>query len=323
MIVFGIDIGGTSIKGATINEKGIILDRFSLDVNKTDSPEYTLGKLCDIINSIIKDNKYDESISGIGIGTPGIIDFEKGMILSSPNLPTWGMFKIKDFIKEKTNLPVEINNDANAAALGESTFGSGKSYDNVVMLTLGTGVGSGIILNKKIYDGNKHQGAEIGHMVIKANGRPCGCGRRGCLEAYASATALIKITNEELKKHPETNMHKVVKELGKVDARVPFIAAKKDDKVAKRIIKNYVSDLSEGILNICNIFRPEAIILSGGVANEGEYLLDMIRKYIKKHHYGMFNSPFVDIRQATLGYDSGKIGAACLILKINDRRSDL
>ena len=149
MIVFGIDIGGTSIKGATINEKGIILDRFSLDVNKTDSPEYTLGKLCDIINSIIKDNKYDESISGIGIGTPGIIDFEKGMILSSPNLPTWCMFKIKDFIKENTNLPVEINNDANAAALGESTFGSGKSYDNVVMLTLGTGVGSGIILNKK------------------------------------------------------------------------------------------------------------------------------------------------------------------------------
>ena len=315
MIVFGIDIGGTSIKGATINEKGIILDRFSLDVNKTDSPEYTLGKLCDIINSIIKEDKYDEPISGIGIGTPGIIDYEKGMILSSPNLPTWSMFKIKDFIKENTKLPVEINNDANAAALGESTFGSGKSYDNVVMLTLGTGVGSGIILNKKIFDGNKHQGAEIGHMVIKANGRPCGCGRRGCLEAYASATALIKITSEELKKHPESMMHEVAKALGKIDARVPFIAAKKDDKVARRIIKNYVSDLSEGILNICNIFRPEAIILSGGVANEGEYLLDMIRKYIKKHHYGMLNSPFVDIRQATLGYDSGKIGAACLILR--------
>ena len=315
MTVFGIDIGGTSIKGAVITDKGVILDRFSLKVNKEDSPEHTLGKLCEIINTIINKNEFDEPISGIGIGTPGIIDFDKGMILSSPNLPTWTSFKIKEFIKEKTKLPVEINNDANAAALGESTFGSGKSYDNVVMLTLGTGVGSGIILNKKIYDGNKHQGAEIGHMVIKTNGRKCGCGRRGCLEAYASATALIKITDEELKRHPESKMADVINELGKCDARVPFIAAKQGDKAAKRIIRNYVRDLSEGILNICNIFRPEAIILSGGVANEGEYLLDMIRKYIKKHHYGMLNSPFVDIRQATLGYDSGKIGAACLILK--------
>lgn len=315
MIVLGIDIGGTSIKGAAINDKGKILDRFSLAVNKIDSPEFTIGKLCEITISFIKDKKYEEPITGIGIGTPGIIDFEKGIILSSPNLPTWSMFPIKEFISKHTGLPVVINNDANAAALGESTFGSGKSYNNVIMLTLGTGVGSGIIINKKIYDGNKHQGAEIGHMVIKSKGRLCGCGRRGCLEAYASASALIKISDEEMTKHPESIMSDISKELGKKDARVPFIAAKRGDKTAKRIINRYVEDLSEGILNICNIFRPEAIILSGGVANEGEYLLDMIRKYIKKRNYGMNNSPFVDIRQATLGYDSGKIGAACLALQ--------
>lgn len=315
MIVLGIDIGGTSIKGAVINDKGKILDRFSLSVNKADSPEFTIGKLCNDINDIISNNKYQEPISGIGIGTPGIIDHEKGVILSSPNLPTWSMFNLKEFISKKTKLPVEINNDANAAALGESTFGSGKNYNNVIMLTLGTGVGSGIIIDKKVYDGNQHQGAEIGHMVIKGNGRLCGCGRRGCLEAYASASALIKISNEEMKKHPESKMNQIVKELNKCDARVPFIAARDNDKVAKRIIRNYVSDLSEGIINICNIFRPEAIILSGGVANEGDYLLDMVKEYVKKRHYGMLNSPVVDIRLATLGYDSGKIGAACLVLQ--------
>lgn len=315
MNVLGIDIGGTSIKGAVINDKGVILDRFSLDVNKLDTPEYTVGELCKIINKFINDKKYDEPLVGIGIGTPGIIDYEKGIILSSPNLPTWSMFKIKDFIYDRVHLPIEINNDANLAALGESTFGSGKEYNNMIMLTLGTGVGSGIIINKKIYDGNKHQGAEIGHMVIKNNGRLCGCGRRGCLEAYASASALIKITQEEIIKHPDSLMNDVIKELGKCDARVPFIAAKKDDKVAKRVINRYVKDLSEGILNICNIFRPEAIILSGGVANEGEYLLTKIKRYVKKHHYGMLNSPVVDIKLASLGYDSGKIGAAALILQ--------
>ena len=198
MNVLGVDIGGTSIKGAVINDKGVIFDRFQLDVNKLDTPEYTVGELCKIINKFINDKKYNEPLAGIGIGTPGIIDYENGIILSSPNLPTWSMFKIKDFIYDRVHLPIEINNDANLAALGESTFGSGKEYNNMVMLTLGTGVGSGIIINKKIYDGNKHQGAEIGHMVIKNNGRLCGCGRRGCLEAYASASALIKITQEEI-----------------------------------------------------------------------------------------------------------------------------
>lgn len=315
MIVLGIDIGGTSIKGASINDKGVILDRFSLPVNKNDSPQKTIGDLCDLINNFIKEHNYPEKISGIGIGTPGIIDYELGVVLTSPNLPTWNGFALKSFIKEHTNLPVEMTNDANAAALGESTFGSGKDYENVVMLTLGTGVGSGIILNKKIYDGNLHQGAEIGHMVIKTNGRKCGCGRRGCLEAYASATALIKIAEEELKKNKDTLMHEIAKDMGKIDARIPFIAAKKGDKVGVRIIRNYVRDLSEGILNICNIFRPEAVILSGGVANEGEYLLEKIRIYLKKNNYGMINSPFVDVRQAVLGYDSGKIGAACLVLR--------
>ena len=313
MIAIGIDIGGTSIKGASITDQGQILDRFSLDVTKTDLPEKTIGELCDVLNDFLAKHHYDEPIAGIGIGSPGVIDHEKGEILSSPNLLTWEHFKLVDFMKARVNLPIKINNDANVAALGESIFGSGRDYKNVIMLTLGTGVGSGIILDKKIYDGHFHQGAEIGHMVIRVNGHPCGCGRRGCLETYASATALIRDAKLALEKNPDSLMKEVAQELGKFDARVPFIAEKRGDRTAKRVVRNYVRDLSEGILNICNIFRPEVVVLSGGVANEGENLLRRIRRYLKKYDYGMQHSPYVEVKQAILGYDSGKIGAACLV----------
>ena len=313
MIAIGIDIGGTSIKGASINDKGIILDRFSLDVNKDDQPEKTIGELCDVINEFIKTHKYDEPIEGIGIGSPGVINHERGEILSSPNLPSWEHFFLRDFVESRTGYKVYINNDANVAALGEAVFGSGKEYTNAIMLTLGTGVGSGIIMNKKIYDGNLHQGAEIGHMVIRVGGRPCGCGRRGCLETYASATALINDTKKALLRDPNSLMTDEIKLLGKLDARVPFNAMRKGDKTAARVVKGYIRSLSEGILNICNIFRPEVVILSGGVANEGDFLISRIKKYLKKYDYGMVHSPFVDVKQASLGYDSGKIGAACLV----------
>lgn len=313
MIALGIDIGGTSIKGASITDKGVILDRFSLDVNKEDRPEKTIGELCDVINEFLRTHKYDEPIKGIGIGSPGVINHDNGEILSSPNLLTWEHFMLRDFVESHTGYKVYLNNDANVAALGEAVFGSGKEYNNAIMLTLGTGVGSGIIMNKKIYDGNLHQGAEIGHMVIRVGGRPCGCGRRGCLETYASATALINDTKKALLRDPKSLMADEIKLLGKLDARVPFNAMRKGDKTATRVVHRYVKSLSEGILNICNIFRPEVVILSGGVANEGEFLLKMIRKYLKKYDYGMLHSPFVDVKQASLGYDSGKIGAACLV----------
>ena len=314
MIAIGIDIGGTSIKGASINSSGQILDLFSLRVNKADTPEKTIGELSKIILEFLSEHVYEEQISGIGVGVPGIVDFDKGVVLSSPNLPTWNGFNIKEFLQKTTNLPVFLNNDANVAALGECVFGAGKKYQNMILLTLGTGVGGGVIINKNIYDGNEHRGAELGHMVIELNGRECGCGRKGCFEAYASATALIKDTKEAMKNHPESELHKVKEELGEVTARNAFVAARRGDKAANEVVDNYVMYLGEGILNYCNIFRPEAVILSGGVANEGEYLLEKVNAYLKEHEYGMHLSPKVELGFAELGYDSGKIGAACLVL---------
>ena len=308
MIAIGVDIGGTSIKGAAITDQGEILDRFSLKMDRLAEPEITYGKMCDAIKKFLLDKPYKNEIVGIGLGVPGILNRPEGIVKSSPNMPKWINFKIIDFVQKKLNLPVKIVNDASSAALGEAKFGSGKNYQNIVMITLGTGVGGGIIINGQLYDGLGGTGAQLGHSVIRYNGRPCGCGRRGCLEAYASATALIKQATIQKEKYPESGLNKVKE----IDAKTVFDLARENDKLAKKLVKEYVAYLSEGLLNLCNEFRPDIILLSGGVANEGEYLISRIDKYMKKHHYGYINAPKVPVTLASLGYDSGKIGAASL-----------
>ena len=312
MIAVGIDVGGTSIKGATIRENGEVLDRFSMPMDKSASPEETIGKLCDLVNETLNNHKYNEKVVGIGIGLPGMFNKETGVVVSCPNLPTWSGFNIKEFVESKCHLYVKLVNDADAAALAEAKFGVGKNYNYVLMITLGTGVGGGIVINKNIYNGNLGMGGELGHMVIELDGKQCGCGRKGCFEAYGSATALIRDTKEAMEAHKESLLHEVAKELNCIDARVPFIAESRGDKVAAEVVRNYVKYLSEGLLNYCNILRPNIIVLSGGVANEGENLLGRVREYMRLQNFGMKKAPEVEIRQATLGYDAGKIGAAAL-----------
>ena len=314
MIAVGIDVGGTSIKGATIRDGGEILHRFSVPMDKTLSPEETVGQLCNLVNETINNNKYDEKIVGIGIGIPGTFNKETGVIVNCPNLPTWAGFNLKEFIQNKCHLYVKLVNDADAAALAEAKYGVGKQYEYVLMITLGTGVGGGIVINKNLYNGNLGMGAELGHMIIELDGRECGCGRKGCFEAYASATALIKDTKAAMDKYPDSLMHELADENGKVDARIAFMAEAKGDKAAKEVIDNYVKYLSEGLLSYCNILRPNIIVLSGGVANEGENLIGRVRKYMEEHNYGMKKAPKVEIAQASVGYDAGKIGAAALFL---------
>ena len=314
MIAIGIDVGGTSIKGATIKTGGIILDRFAMPTDKNREAEDIIGELTDIINNLLKEKHYDEPIAGIGIAIPGTFNKETGVIVTCPNLPKWNGFNIKQFIENKCHHYVKVVNDADAAALAEAKYGSGKDVNYMLMITLGTGVGGGIVINKELYNGNLGMGGELGHMVIEVGGRECGCGRKGCFEAYGSATALIKETKRMMEAHPESTLNKHAKELGVVDARVAFLSEKDGDKYGKEIVDDYVMYLSEGLINYCNIFRPNMIVLSGGVANEGDNLLDRVRAYLKLHTYGMRNSPVVEIKQASLGYDAGKIGAAALFI---------
>ena len=313
MIALGIDIGGTSIKGAAVYDDGKMLDVFSLPVIKGDSGETTINKLIDIVEKYIKDQGITKDIVGIGIGIPGLLDINKGIVVKSNNL-NWEDLPIVEMFKARLPYPVRIANDANVAAYGEAIYGAGKGVPYVVMLTLGTGVGGGIVLDGQLYEGNKGQGAELGHIIVQFGGRECTCGRKGCLERYASATALVIDTKEAMEKHPESLMHKIAQEHGKIDGRIAFMAARQGDPAGLAVVEQYIYYLSEGILNYCNIFRPNVVILSGGIANEGDYLFDKINAYIEKERYGFPRSPAVKVVPARLGYDSGKIGAAALFL---------
>ena len=314
MLAIGIDIGGTSIKGAAIYDDGKMLDVFSMPVIKGESGEETINKLIDLVSDYINRQNIAEQIVGIGIGIPGLLDVEKGVVVMSNNLK-WEDLPIVDMFKARLPYPVRIANDANVAALGEALYGAGKGVPYVIMLTLGTGVGGGIVLDGQLYEGNKGQGAELGHIVVQYGGRECTCQRKGCLERYASATALVMDTKEAMEKHPESLMHKIAEEEGKVNGRVAFKAARQGDLAGLAVVEQYVYYLSEGILNYCNIFRPNVVILSGGIANEGAYLFDKINAYLPKERYGFPRSPAVKVVPAVLGYDSGKIGAAALFFE--------
>ena len=312
MIAIGIDIGGTSIKGAGITKEGKVLDVFSLPVEKGEKQDVTINKLIEAINKYIKEHSFKkEEIVGIGCGVPGVMDTIAGVITYSNNLQ-WYDLPIVEMIEKGTGLKVKITNDANAAALGEARFGAGKKYKNIIMVTLGTGVGGGIVIDGKLFEGNLGKGAEIGHSVIVVDGEQCSCGRKGCLEAYASATALIRDTKRAMDQHKDSKCWEIAERLGKVDARVAFEAERAGDKVGHELVENYVKYLGEGLLNFFNVFRPEAVILSGGIANEGEYLLSRLRAYFERWNYGFQGTPKVDLLVSELGYDSGKIGAGAL-----------
>ncbi len=315
MIAIGIDIGGTSIKGAAVTTNGEVLDVFSMPVEKGEKQEETINKLIELTNNYIITHKIEkDDILGIGLGVPGAIDSVHGICCASNNLG-WVDLPIKRLMEEGTGLPVKITNDANAAALGEAKFGAGKHFNDIIMITLGTGVGGGIVIGGKLVEGNEGKGAELGHIVIEMGGRQCTCGRKGCFEAYASATALVEDAKKAMKAHPESKMHDIADKYGKVDGRVPFEAAMEGDKIGMEVVDQYVEYLSEGLLNYCNIFRPDAIILSGGIANSGDFLLDKVNTYLKEHDYGFKGTPAVKVFVSELGYDSGKIGAAALFFE--------
>ena len=314
MIAIGIDIGGTSIKGAAVDSNGRVYEKFSLPFIKGEPGEITVRKLAETVKEYIGAQNLDNKIVGIGIGCPGTLDVEKGVVNYSNNLG-WNELPVADLMREILPYPVRLTNDANAACLGEAKFGAGKSYETIIMLTLGTGVGGGIIINGKLFEGNQGKGGELGHTVLVVDGEPCTCGRKGCFETYASATALIRETKKAMLANKRSLMWKVSPEIELVGGKVVFEAAAKGDKSAQKVLDNYIKYLGEGILNYCNIFRPNVIVLSGGIANAGAPLFDPLNEYIKERHYGYKATPEVKVVPAELGYDSGKIGAAALFFE--------
>lgn len=315
MYYVGIDIGGTNVKIGIVDEEGKIVVKASI---ATAGDKDYKKIVCDVtakIREIAETAKISwDDVVGIGIGCPGIITSEKGIVDYTCNLG-WVNVPLAEEFKAVSGKPVYISNDANVAALGEAMFGTGKEYHDVIFITLGTGVGGGVIIENKLFEGYKSKGAELGHMVIVTDGETCGCGRRGCMEAYCSATALIRDTKRAMEKDKNSSMWAFVEgDIEKVDGRTAFECSKTGDEQAKAVIDAYVKYLGEGLSNFVNIFRPQAIILGGGVCAQGDYLVKPVQKYVDEHTYGTDVAPRTLILTATLGNDAGLVGAASLVI---------
>lgn len=308
-MVIGIDLGGMSAKAALLvgdQLKG----KSRVETSASNTAEQTAVALAQLVlQTAEKANKSMDDIQAIGIGSPGVVDSTDGVIASWTNFG-WKNVPLASLVEKYTGKKTFVLNDANAAALGEARYGAGRQYSSSVLLTLGTGIGSGIILGGKLYEGSMGAGAEAGHMVIQVGGVPCGCGRKGCFEQYASASALIRDTKKAMFEDKESAMWELTgRDPEKVDGKTAFAAAKAGDAAAQTVVKNYIMYLGEGILNLVNIFRPEAIILGGGVCNEGEYLLAPLRKYIAERLYVGSDRVPLALNRAALGNDAGIYGA--------------
>lgn len=313
MLYIGVDIGGMSLKIGVVNELGEIISKFTMNFDKNIPQDEMIKSLAIKINEHIKENNYTD-VKGIGVSCAGVVNTKTGYCDFSANL-NWTNLDICGILKKYTSLDTKIANDANCAVLGEVKFGVAKNYHNVVMLTLGTGVGGGLYLDDKLYEGNQGKGAELGHSLFTYNGRKCACGLKGCFERYASASALISDTKKAMLKNKESLLWKYCDfNLDNVNGKVAFDCAKLNDKTAIEVVNKYISYLSYGILNFCNIFRPEVIILGGGISNQKENLIVPIKKILKENNYGYKNTPEVDVLIAKLGNDAGIIGAACLLM---------
>lgn len=312
MYTIGIDIGGMSIKFGLVDCDGQISTKTVLKTPK--NTEAGINTIILGIDQLLKQANVPLSeINGIGIGCPGAVDSDKGIIDVLPNLG-WESIEISKILNEKYNLPVKISNDANVATLAEAKFGSAKGYNTVIMFTLGTGVGGGIIIDGKLFEGGWSRGAELGHVTLYADGIECTCGRRGCIERYVSATALIERTKLAMQNDRKSAMWDyVLGDIEKVDGKTAFECAKSGDKSANSVVDGYIKDLGESMMNMFNIFRPEAFVLGGGISAQGKYLTDKLIDYCEKFEYGYHNSPRTKIITATLGNDAGIIGAAALI----------
>ena len=311
----GIDLGGTNIVAGVVNDDFEIIAKASCKTN-VPRPE---AEICDSMAAIVKEAikkaklKMDD-IDYIGIGVPGAVNPETRVIETSPNL-FFKNWEISKMMEERLHKYTKIENDANAAALGEFLAGSAKGSKNAIAITLGTGVGGGIVIDGKIYSGSNYAGAELGHMVIVKDGRECGCGRKGCWEAYASATALINMNKEAIRNEKAEfsyMLHLADDDIDNVNGKTAFDAQQAGDNTGAEVIEKYIGYLATGLINIINIFQPDVLCIGGGIAGQGENLLGPLRTIIEKERFTKFNEKQTKVCIASLGYDAGFIGAACL-----------
>jgi len=311
MLHVGIDLGGTNIAVGIVNEQNEIVGRGNLKTAKSGTAEDTVKDMAAAVALAVENTGITmDDIADIGIAAPGSVDPETGIIAYANNIP-FENTPVCDMLQTALGKPCYIENDANAAAYGELLAGAGQGASNFLMVTLGTGVGGGVIIDGKIYGGFNHAGAELGHMIIIKDGYPCTCGAKGCLEAYASATALIRQTQEAMDKHPESVMWQLSAEKG-VSGRTAFDGMRAGDAVAAQVVDEYIAYLACGITSLVNIFQPQFVAVGGGICNEGDTLLVPLREKVAAGDYNKNPAKRTTICKAALGNDAGIIGAAGL-----------
>ena len=308
MNYIGIDLGGINIAVALVSEEGQILARHSCPTPR--GPEAVADAIAAEVREVLS-RAGETEVPYLGLGTPGTIDPEKGVVEYWSNLD-FRHVPLADMLRERLGLPVLMENDANCAALGEYIAGAGRGSRSMVVITLGTGVGGGAVLNGKLYTGFNYAGMEVGHFAIEHGGRPCTCGRMGCFEAYCSATALIRQARLAMEREPGTLLWKLAGSPDEVDGRMVFEALAQNDETAIELVRQFTDYLGCGVTSLVNIFQPEVFCIGGGISNAGEALLGPVRAILDREDYARHNAARTRLQRAELGNDAGIIGAALL-----------
>ncbi len=313
MYRIGIDLGGTNIVA------GVVSDTYQIVATakrKTAMPRPAEAIMDDMVAVCLEAVKNAgltmEDIGGVGVGSPGSCNSDTGVVEYANNL-NFSQVPMRAYLEERLHKPVCVENDANAAAYGELVAGAAKGKTSCVCITLGTGVGGGVIIDGKIMAGHNFAGAELGHTVIVVDGEPCSCGRRGCWEAYASATGLIRQTKRAMEAHRDSVMWTLANgDLNQVNGRTAFDAMRKGDAAGQAVVDAYIRYIACGLVNMINIFQPEVLCVGGGICNEGETLMKPLREYIERERYSQNSDHQTEICVAKLGNNAGIIGAAYL-----------
>ena len=314
MLRLGVDVGGTFIKAGVVDESYAILHKVSVPTGN-EGYQAMVRNIAHAAELAAREAGLRvQDFASVGIGIPGLLNPCTGVVVLAPNLGAegWRDVPFLDEIQKLLPVPVHVGNDANCAVVGETLAGAAKGCENVVMLTLGTGVGGGIVTDGRLFVGGQGLGAELGHMTLQMDGALCGCGLKGCIEAYCSVTALVKQTRLAMAEAPTSAMHAYAREAGLVDGRTAFECSKKGDKAAVTVVENYCHYLANAIGSLTIVFRPDVVLIGGGLSNQREYLMDKLNALLPEFVFASDIIGVPPILRATLGNDAGTIGAAYL-----------
>lgn len=312
--IIGADIGGSYIKCGVVKYDGEVVATGKAPTPIETGVESIVRVIKKMSDKLLSDAGITKDcVIGVGIGSAGAVDSRKGEVCFAANL-IMDRVPLASIAEETLDLPVKIANDANCACIGEWKFGNGRTFSDMIFVTLGTGIGGGIIIGNQLFEGNGGAGGEIGHMLLCKDGRQCSCGRKGCFEAYASGGALVRQTLEAMQNDKKSKLWKVLDESKMITPKLIFEMSQKD-KLAKHIVDDYIVNLSEGLVDLCNIFRPQAIIIGGGISAQGDRLIEPVKRYVNDHIFAKASTPSVEVLQAKLGNNAGIIGAASLFVE--------